>query len=225
MGSAATIVLPISVPWKGKRDDKLKESEAYANFSFLLPIPLPPTPPNFRFADLISRLLISACRRGSCCGGATRDDLPRPGLRRGAPGAEAGARAALHRAAAGPHRREHHRGHSGRNWSDPRISRLTDQCQTTSFRSQMLYNQHLRLFLKIGATLETGKGCSLVADMSARVGSIDIGLEGWHSYRASKTAPNQLTKTASVELGKRDNIACILLHPGTVDTDLSRPFQ
>ncbi|KAM0891192.1 hypothetical protein ACQ4PT_026558 [Festuca glaucescens] len=35
----------------------------------------------------------------------------------------------------------------------------------------------------------------------------------------------KVTKTASVELGKKDNIACILLHPGTVDTDLSRPFQ
>ncbi|OEL36743.1 L-type lectin-domain containing receptor kinase IX.1 [Dichanthelium oligosanthes] len=29
----------------------------------------------------------------------------------------------------------------------------------------------------------------------------------------------------SVELGRKDNIACILLHPGTVDTDLSQPFQ
>lgn len=34
-----------------------------------------------------------------------------------------------------------------------------------------------------------------------------------------------VTKTVSVELAKKDNIACILLHPGTVDTDLSRPFQ
>lgn len=34
-----------------------------------------------------------------------------------------------------------------------------------------------------------------------------------------------VTKTVSVELGRKDNIACILLHPGTVDTDLSRPFQ
>jgi len=34
-----------------------------------------------------------------------------------------------------------------------------------------------------------------------------------------------VTKTVSVEFGRKDNIACILLHPGTVDTDLSRPFQ
>jgi len=38
--------------------------------------------------------------------------------------------------------------------------------------------------------------------------------------------PNHaVTKTVSVEFGRKDNIACILLHPGTVDTDLSRPFQ
>ncbi len=47
-----------------------------------------------------------------------------------------------------------------------------------------------------------------------------------YSYRASKTALNQLTKTMSVEFGRRkQKIACILLHPGTVDTDLSQPFQ
>ncbi|TVU49132.1 hypothetical protein EJB05_00426, partial [Eragrostis curvula] len=80
--------------------------------------------------------------------------------------------------------------------------------------------------LKGGGPSETGKGFSLVANMSARVSSIgDNGLGGWHSYRASKTALNQLTKTISVEFCRKDNIACILLHPGTVDTDLLRPFQ
>lgn len=35
-----------------------------------------------------------------------------------------------------------------------------------------------------------------------------------------------VTKTISVELArKKDPIICILLHPGTVDTALSRPFQ
>ena len=47
-----------------------------------------------------------------------------------------------------------------------------------------------------------------------------------YSYRASKTALNQLTKTMAVEFGRRkQKVACILLHPGTVDTDLSAPFQ
>ncbi len=47
-----------------------------------------------------------------------------------------------------------------------------------------------------------------------------------YSYRASKTALNQLTKTMAVEFQRRrQEVACLLLHPGTVDTDLSAPFQ
>ena len=35
-----------------------------------------------------------------------------------------------------------------------------------------------------------------------------------------------VTKSISVEFArKKDPIACLLLHPGTVDTDLSKPFQ
>ena len=63
--------------------------------------------------------------------------------------------------------------------------------------------------------------------LSARVGSIgDNQLGGWYSYRASKAALNQLLRTASIEL-KRLNPASTLLslHPGTTDTQLSRPFQ
>jgi NAD(P)-dependent dehydrogenase (short-subunit alcohol dehydrogenase family) len=42
---------------------------------------------------------------------------------------------------------------------------------------------------------------------------------------AVPTLNRAVTKTVSVEFGRKDNIACVLLHPGTVDTDLSRPFQ
>ena len=67
----------------------------------------------------------------------------------------------------------------------------------------------------------------MIANMSARVGSIgDNSLGGWYSYRASKTALNQLTKTMAIECTRRKtNVSCIMLHPGTVDTDLSAPFQ
>lgn len=66
---------------------------------------------------------------------------------------------------------------------------------------------------------------SIIANLSARVGSIsDNGLGGWYSYRMSKTALNQLTRTMALEL-KRQSIWCIALHPGTTDTDLSVPFQ
>lgn len=68
---------------------------------------------------------------------------------------------------------------------------------------------------------------SLFAVLTARVGSIgDNRLGGWHSYRASKAATNQLVKTLSVELARKNPQATIVaLHPGTVDTGLSEPFQ
>ena len=66
-----------------------------------------------------------------------------------------------------------------------------------------------------------------VATFSARVASIgDNRLGGWHSYRASKTAQNMLTKNLSLELSRTNPHAIVVgLHPGTVDTDLSQPFQ
>ncbi|KAJ3156724.1 hypothetical protein HDU86_003948 [Geranomyces michiganensis] len=67
----------------------------------------------------------------------------------------------------------------------------------------------------------------LWANVSARVGSIgDNRLGGWYSYRMSKAAQNQLTKSLSIELGlasKRDAVV-VALHPGTVRTDLSSPY-
>lgn len=63
---------------------------------------------------------------------------------------------------------------------------------------------------------------TVVANMSARTGSIgDNKLGGWISYRVSKAGVNQLTRTAAVELGRKNTIV-VSLHPGTVDTDLSR---
>jgi len=68
---------------------------------------------------------------------------------------------------------------------------------------------------------------TLFAVLSAKVGSIsDNRLGGWHSYRASKAALNQLIRTMSVELARtHPACVCVALHPGTVDTALSKPFQ
>tara|TARA_E500000178_G_scaffold339590_1_gene381238 strand:- start:1092 stop:1796 length:705 start_codon:yes stop_codon:yes gene_type:complete len=68
---------------------------------------------------------------------------------------------------------------------------------------------------------------SLFVSLSARVGSIsDNYLGGWYSYRASKAALNQIIKTASIEFKrKKSNIIFLALHPGTVDTKLSKPFS
>jgi NAD(P)-dependent dehydrogenase (short-subunit alcohol dehydrogenase family) len=67
----------------------------------------------------------------------------------------------------------------------------------------------------------------VLASLSARVGSIgDNRLGGWYSYRAAKAAQNQLLRTLSVELKRSHRRATVLLlHPGTVDTPLSAPFQ
>ncbi|MDX1516412.1 MAG: SDR family NAD(P)-dependent oxidoreductase [Woeseiaceae bacterium] len=67
---------------------------------------------------------------------------------------------------------------------------------------------------------------SVFAALSARVGSIsDNRLGGWASYRASKAALNQLLRTLSIEHARRwPDSAVVALHPGTVDTGLSKPF-
>ena len=66
-----------------------------------------------------------------------------------------------------------------------------------------------------------------VALLSARVGSIaDNRLGGWYGYRASKAALNQLVRTAAIEVARtRPEAVLAALHPGTVDTEMSRPFQ
>lgn len=68
---------------------------------------------------------------------------------------------------------------------------------------------------------------AVFAALSARVGSIgDNRLGGWHSYRASKAALNMLLRNLAVELGRTHPKAVVAgLHPGTVDTGLSAPFQ
>lgn len=70
-------------------------------------------------------------------------------------------------------------------------------------------------------------GKAVLAALSARVGSIsDNRIGGWYAYRASKAALNMILKTLSIEFGRRFIETVIIgLHPGTVDTGLSKPFQ
>jgi NAD(P)-dependent dehydrogenase (short-subunit alcohol dehydrogenase family) len=65
------------------------------------------------------------------------------------------------------------------------------------------------------------------AALSARVGSIsDNRLGGWHSYRAAKAALNMTVANLAIEVARdRPMAVCVGLHPGTVDTSLSAPFQ
>jgi len=68
---------------------------------------------------------------------------------------------------------------------------------------------------------------SIFASISAKVGSIsDNRYGGWYSYRASKAALNQMIKTASIEMKMKNlNAICLAIHPGTVESKLSKPFQ
>lgn len=67
---------------------------------------------------------------------------------------------------------------------------------------------------------------SVFALLSARVGSIgDNRLGGWLSYRSSKAALNQIVRTSAIEVArKRPESVVVAIHPGTVNTILSRPF-
>ena len=68
---------------------------------------------------------------------------------------------------------------------------------------------------------------AVFAVLGARVGSIgDNRTGGWHGYRASKAALIMLVRTLAIELRRTHPLAvCVALHPGTVDTPMSAPFQ
>lgn len=66
-----------------------------------------------------------------------------------------------------------------------------------------------------------------LAILGGRVGSIaDNRLGGWYGYRMAKAAGAQFVRTLSIEWRRtRPLAAALLLHPGTVDSALSKPFQ
>lgn len=67
---------------------------------------------------------------------------------------------------------------------------------------------------------------AVVGVLSARVGSIgDNKIGGWHSYRASKAALNQIVHGAAIEVGrKRREAVIVALHPGTVETTFTAGY-
>ena len=75
--------------------------------------------------------------------------------------------------------------------------------------------------------LLTKESVSIAAILSARVGSVtDNRRGGWYAYRASKAALNMIIKNSAIELTRRNKKSIIVgLHPGTVDSNLSKPFQ
>jgi NAD(P)-dependent dehydrogenase (short-subunit alcohol dehydrogenase family) len=71
------------------------------------------------------------------------------------------------------------------------------------------------------------KSRAIFAAISARVGSVsDNKLGGWYAYRMSKAALNMFIKTASIEAQRLNKNSIVIgVHPGTVDSKLSKPFQ
>ncbi|MFQ3189935.1 MAG: NAD(P)-dependent dehydrogenase (short-subunit alcohol dehydrogenase family) [Paraglaciecola sp.] len=83
------------------------------------------------------------------------------------------------------------------------------------------------IWLKHVEPILKGPEPSKLVFFSARVGSINENkLGGWYGYRASKSALNMMIKCAQIECQRRaKNISLISYHPGTVETELSKPFQ
>lgn len=99
--------------------------------------------------------------------------------------------------------------------------------------SHMLLIKHFSRFLPPTRSASSSSSSSSAetphakwVHISARVGSIaDNHLGGWYSYRASKSALNQVIRTFDLHLqAQRIPAICVGIHPGTVKTGLSKDF-
>ncbi|TCD66332.1 hypothetical protein EIP91_001481 [Steccherinum ochraceum] len=116
--------------------------------------------------------------------------------------------------------------HPERNPSDLDFSDLQETFQINVI-SHLLMLKHFSRFLPTANTsLKTDDSLAKWVHVSARVGSIsDNRLGGWYAYRASKAALNQVIRTFDLHLqAKHIPAICVGMHPGTVKTDLSKPF-
>lgn len=87
--------------------------------------------------------------------------------------------------------------------------------------------KHFWELLKIGRGTNTGRAASIVAMIGHKCSSMKDNTYGcWYSYRTSKTALNMFTKTMAMEAERqKDPILFCILHPGTVNTQHSKPFS
>ena len=115
---------------------------------------------------------------------------------------------------------------------EPGLEAVTAAALTTTYAvnamGPLLVLRAFTPLLTHAAKVNSCPGVPVVAaSLSARVSSLkENRLGGWYAYRASKTALNMLMRTAAVEMAKEQaGVLVVLLHPGTVDTALSRPFN
>jgi len=114
--------------------------------------------------------------------------------------------------------------HAGALQPERRLSEVDAAALVESFRVNAIGPL---LVAQAFAPLLDREARTVLANLSARVGSLgDNRLGGWYAYRASKAAQNMFTRNLAIELARRHRgLICVALHPGTVDTALSRPFQ
>ena len=114
--------------------------------------------------------------------------------------------------------------HSNTYWPEKRLEDISESALQAIFQANAVVPA---LWLKSLLNILKGPKDCILAAFSARVGSIgDNNLGGWYAYRASKSALNMILKTATIEYGRRaKNVKLIAFHPGTTNTELSKPFQ
>lgn len=114
--------------------------------------------------------------------------------------------------------------HTDSLWPEKRLEDIKPEALHEIFQANAVVPA---LWLKLLHRVLKGKQPTIVAALSARVGSIsDNRLGGWYAYRSSKSALNMLLQNISIEYARRvKNVKLISFHPGTTDTALSKPFQ
>lgn len=103
------------------------------------------------------------------------------------------------------------------------IKRLDPQAMMDQFRLNTIGPA---MVLKHAIRLMPRKDPAVMAVLSARVGSIgDNGMGGWYSYRTAKAAVNQIVHSAAIEFARtHKGLACVALHPGTVETNFTAKY-
>jgi NAD(P)-dependent dehydrogenase (short-subunit alcohol dehydrogenase family) len=114
--------------------------------------------------------------------------------------------------------------HTDSLWPEKRLEDIKPEALHEIFQANAVVPA---LWLKLLHRVLKGKQPTIVAALSARVGSIsDNRLGGWYAYRSSKSALNMLLQNIAIEYARRvKNVKLISFHPGTTDTALSKPFQ
>lgn len=114
--------------------------------------------------------------------------------------------------------------HDDMHMPEKMLSQIQTDWMLELYRKNVLTHVHLAQAL---APLLTKASTLKWLSLSAKVGSLeDNALGGWYSYRMSKAALNMFVKNLSIEWGRKSSdIYVASVHPGTTDSELSKPFH